>query len=91
MSFCDLGEPVASQAADTARGMVIMRAGDLVRFREVLEHGSGLHRPTVYTEWKVGLLKEYHTWEKIATIIYEGKDIRVRAENTQLHKRAKRD
>lgn len=79
-----------NQGAVTALGIIIMRAGDLVRFREVLEHGYGLHRPTVYTEWKIGLLKQYHTWEKIATIIYEGKEIRVRAENTQLHKRAKR-
>ena len=51
-----------------------MRSGDLIRFREILEHGSGLHRPTVYSTWKVGLLKEYHTWEKIATIIYDGKE-----------------
>ena len=79
-----------NQGAVIALGIIIMRAGDLVRFREVLEHGYGLHRPTVYTEWKIGLLKQYYTWEKIATIIYEGKEIRVRAENTQLHKRAKR-
>ena len=45
-----------------------MKAGDLVRFREILEHGAGLHRPTVYSKWRIGLLKEYHTWEKIATI-----------------------
>ena len=68
-----------------------MKAGDLVRFREILEHGVGLHRPTVYSEWKVGLLKQYNTCEKIATIIYEGKEIRVRASLTQIHKRAKRD
>ncbi len=66
-----------------------MRAGDLVRFREILEHGVGLHRPTVYSEWRVGLLKQYNTWEKIATIIYEGREIRVRASLTQIHKRAK--
>ena len=68
-----------------------MRAGDLVRFREILEHGAGLHRPTIYSKWKVGLLKQYHTWEKIATIIYEGKEVRVMAGLTQIHKRAKRD
>ena len=67
-----------------------MKVGDLVRFREILDHGAGLHRPTVYSEWKVGLLKEYHTWEKIATIIYEGKEVRVVASLTQIHKRAKR-
>jgi hypothetical protein len=68
-----------------------MKAGDLVRFREILDHGAGLHRPTVYSKWKVGLLKQYNTWEKVATIIFEGKEYRVRAENTQLHKRAKRN
>ena len=67
-----------------------MKAGDLVRFREILEHGAGLHRPTIYSKWKVGLLKQYHTWEKIATIIYEGKEVRVMAGLTQIHKRAKR-
>ena len=36
-------------------------------------------------------LKQYHTWEKIATIIYEGKEVRVMAGLTQIHKRAKRD
>ena len=68
-----------------------MRAGDLVRFREILDHGAGLHRPTVYSKWRVGLLKEYHTWEKIATIIYQGKEVRVMAGLTQIHKRAKRE
>lgn len=67
-----------------------MKAGDLVRFREILEHGVGLHRPTVYSKWRIGLLKEYHTWEKIATIIYEGREVRVVARLTELHKRAKR-
>ena len=60
-----------------------MRSGDLIRFREILEHGSGLHRPTVYSTWKVGLLKEYHTWEKIATILYEGGLLRVTARDVQ--------
>ena len=59
-----------------------MRAGDLVRFKYTWSDHEG---------WKIGLLKEYHAWEKIATIIYEGKDIRVMAGLTQIHKRAKRD
>ena len=67
-----------------------MKAGDLVRFREILDHGAGLHRPTVYSKWRVGLLKQYHTCEKIATIIYKGKEVRVMAGLTQIHKRAKR-
>ncbi len=59
-----------------------MKAGDLVRFKYTWSDHEG---------WKVGLLKEYHTWEKIATIIYEGKEVRVMASLTQIHKRAKRD
>jgi len=56
-----------------------MRAGDLVRFKTDLAE-----------EWKIGLLKEYHTWEKIATIIFEGKEVRVSAGLAETHKRAKR-
>ena len=58
-----------------------MRAGDLVRFKYTGADAEG---------WKIGLLKEYHTWEKVATIIYEGKEIRVAAGLAELHKRAKR-
>ena len=58
-----------------------MRAGDLVRFKYSGGDSEG---------WKVGLLREYHTWEKIATIIYKGKEVRVAAGLTQIHKRAKR-
>ena len=58
-----------------------MRAGDLVRFKYSSADAEG---------WKVGLLKEYHTWEKIATIIYKGKEIRVMAALAQIHKQAKR-
>ena len=59
-----------------------MKAGDLVRFKYTSADKEG---------WKVGLLKQYHAWEKIATIIYEGKEVRVMAGLTQIHKRAKRD
>ena len=59
-----------------------MKAGDLVRFKYTWSDHEG---------WKVGLLKQYHTWEKIATIIYEGKELRISASLTQIHKRAKRD
>ena len=58
-----------------------MRAGDLVRFKYTGGDAEG---------WKIGLLKEYHTWEKVATILFEGKEIRVAASLTELHKRAKR-
>jgi hypothetical protein len=58
-----------------------MRAGDLVRFKYSGADAEG---------WKIGLLKEYHKWEKVATIIYEGKEIRVMAALAEIHKRAKR-
>ena len=58
-----------------------MKAGDLVRFKYThADHGG----------WKIGLLTEYHTWEKIATIIFEGKEVRVAAGLAEIHKRAKR-
>jgi hypothetical protein len=55
-----------------------MKAGDMVRFEA--PHwlgGAGFQeaeRPRL-----IGLLVEYHTWEKMATIIYEGKIVRVQA------------
>mgnify|MGYP003154718372 CR=1 len=62
--------------------MGFVKAGDLVRFKYTWSDHEG---------WKVGLVEEYHKWEKIATIIYEGKKLRIAASLTQLHKRAKRD
>ena len=53
-----------------------MKTGDLVRFRtnaSMEESGT----------WFVGLLIEYHKWEKIATILYDDKLYRVSARNTQ--------
>ncbi len=55
-----------------------MIPGDLVRFKYTGARAE---------EWKIGLLKEYHTWEKVATILFEGKEIRVAAILTELHKR----
>tara|TARA_R100000388_G_C7223294_1_gene150272 strand:- start:70 stop:273 length:204 start_codon:yes stop_codon:yes gene_type:complete len=63
-----------------------MRAGDLVRFRECTWHVE----PKRYTDWKIGLLLEYNTWSKMGTILFEGGHHRIRGENIQLHKPAKR-
>ncbi len=63
-----------------------MRAGDLVRFRQCTWHVE----PKKYTDWVVGLLLEYKTWTKVAKILYEGKVYQVRANDVQIHKRAKR-
>jgi len=37
----------------------------------------------VFDEWRIGLLLEYHTWEKVGTVLYEGNIYRIRAENIQ--------
>ena len=52
-----------------------MKNGDLVRFW----FGRG-HAPP---EKVIGLLIEYNTWEKVATVLHEGKIYRIRAENVQ--------
>lgn len=52
-----------------------MKAGDMVRFRDVINH-----RTQELTDWKIGLLIEYRSWEKIATILYRGEVRRLRAE-----------
>ena len=63
-----------------------MKAGDIVRFRKsgLLRHDFPDKAPIL---WKVGLLVEYHTWEKIATILYEGEIYRISARDVQLHTR----
>ena len=35
------------------------------------------------SQWLIGLLVEYHKWEKIATIMYKDELIRVAARHTQ--------
>ena len=61
-----------------------MKAGDWVRFSTAPIHPRQRNLP----DWKEGLLIEYHTWEKIARILYEGEIVAVRAEQCQLVKRA---
>ena len=34
-------------------------------------------------EWKIGLLIEYHTWEKVASVLSDGKVYRIRASEVQ--------
>ena len=53
-----------------------MKEGDLVRFRNSYDqHSSG--------EWLIGLLVKYETWEKVGTVLYNGKLLRLRAEDIQ--------
>lgn len=52
-----------------------MKDGDIVRFRDVLNH-----RTQELSAWKYGLLIEYRKWEKIANVLHEGEVLRLRAE-----------
>ena len=49
-----------------------MKDGDLVRFKTNIP-------PLV--SWRLGLLVEYKKWEKIATVLHQGKLYRIRAEH----------
>jgi hypothetical protein len=51
-----------------------MKVGDMVRFRPFR-----LRHVETCSCWKIGLLVEYQTWEKFATIIYDGELLRVRS------------
>ena len=63
-----------------------MRAGDLVRFREITFHGN----PMIYTEWKIGLLLEYEPCYKIARVSFGGEQVLIRANDVQIYQQAKR-
>ena len=59
-----------------------MKKGDLVRFQHEefqIKNPSdcGMWR------WRIGLLIEYHTWEKIATILSDGEVFRIRGSEVQ--------
>ena len=59
-----------------------MKDGDLVRFqaphwmdlKSEIDHNDACGMP-----WLMGLLIEYHAWEKVATIAYGGQLVRVQA------------
>ena len=60
-----------------------MKSGDLVRFKAI---GAGRVDDPPYSkdgEWRIGLLIEYQTWEKVGTILYKGETFRVRADSIQ--------
>ena len=99
----DKSQEIASRYTDAVGFIGISRSPTCGMSAGVKDYGTTIKAPmhqavecpsteisSDHGGWKVGLLKEYHTWEKIATIIYEGKEVRVMAGLTQLHKRAKR-
>lgn len=55
-----------------------MKSGDMVRFKT-----KGQSFFSRYETWKIGLLVEYNTWEKVASVLYEGNVLRIRAEHVQ--------
>jgi len=60
-----------------------VKSGDLVRFKAI---GAGRVDDPPYSkdgEWRIGLLIEYQTWEKVGTILYKGETFRVRADSIQ--------
>jgi len=67
-----------------------MRTGDLVRFRTKYHGSLTSDGKEIYSEWEMGLLIEYHTWEKIATILQGTTTRRIHASEVQIMKRAKR-
>ena len=68
-----------------------MRKGDLVRFKilPVIIARGGTFGFDETEQWAIGLLVEYHTWEKIATILHKGLLYRVRA--SEVEKAGKKD
>ena len=59
-----------------------MQKGDIVRFRSYTLRPVNNQDCGIWA-WKLGLLIEYKKWEKVASILSEGKIIRVRAEDVQ--------
>ena len=57
-----------------------MKTGDLVRFQPL---------PSMDGYWQLALLVKYEPWEKVGTILHEGKVLRIRA--SQIQKAGKKD
>jgi len=58
-----------------------MREGDMVRFRDILNH-----RTEELSEWKYGIVAEkYNSWMKVVTVLHNGELRRLRAQYVQLH------
>ena len=44
-----------------------MKVGDMVKFRDITNHST-----EELSEWKIGLLVEYQSWYKTATVLHNG-------------------
>jgi len=60
-----------------------MTKGDIVRFKKYTVHPKDRNDCGVFN-WYKGILVEYKTWEKIATILSDEKVHRVAARDVQL-------
>lgn len=60
-----------------------MNPGDLVRFK------SATWPYNLDGQWRIGLLIKYEKWEKLGTVLYMGKLLRLRA--SQMEKAGKKD
>jgi len=61
----------------------MMKAGDMVRFRRPPVGAYDAPRHGGNSMWLLGLLVEYHKWEKIATILYRDELLRIPARDVQ--------
>lgn len=59
-----------------------MKAGDMVRFRKPVYPVQNKDDCGIW-DWSLGLLLKYESWEKIATILHDGKVKRIRAEHVE--------
>ena len=69
-----------------------MNAGDLVRFPYIGKNltnqfDTPIHKIDAVPCIVVGLLVEYHTWEKIANVLFNGQIHRIHVQHVELHKR----
>jgi hypothetical protein len=60
-----------------------MKMGDLVRFKQIAAGKDDDPPYSLDGQWRIGLLVEYHPWEKVGTVLYRDKMYRIRAENMQ--------
>lgn len=64
-----------------------MKVGDMVRIRSTKLLDSKFGGPHEWEEWweEGGIvIEEYHTWEKIVTILHKGEVKRIAARDVQL-------
>ena len=55
----------------------------MVRFRKPVYPVQNRSDCGQWSDWKLGLLVEYQSWEKVATVMHNGELFRIRAEYVQ--------